>query len=225
MRMKRTRGNAVTALGVVAAGCAVFAFGVMGASGDPQLVVARWIVLTDDGPPGGRPAPVATRPAQARYFAAILNSAAAASSQVHPEVRPLPSGGDRAPQQPPAVPPGMRAKTVRMRVTAYCSCEICCGRCTGITASGRPVSANGGRFAAASDGHLLSAGAMVSVAGYNGGRPVPVIDRMAAEGPGRLDVFFRSHQKAREWGVKWMDVTVYLPAGSGSQGAASRSAG
>jgi 3D (Asp-Asp-Asp) domain-containing protein len=41
---------------------------------------------------------------------------------------------------------------------------------------------------------------------------VPVIDRMADLGGNRLDVFFRSHQKAKEWGVKWMDVTVYLPA-------------
>jgi 3D (Asp-Asp-Asp) domain-containing protein len=128
--------------------------------------------------------------------------------------RPRSVAAGKSSLQPPA-PPGMRAKTVRMRVTAYCPCAICCGRATGITASGLRVSANGGKFAATGDEGLLPMGSMVSLPGYNGGRPVPVIDRMADEDEPRLDIYFRSHQVALEWGVKWMDVTVYVPVKAG----------
>ena len=42
---------------------------------------------------------------------------------------------------------------VRMRVTGYCACSKCCGKWSdGITASGRPVTANRGRFVAAPAG-------------------------------------------------------------------------
>ena len=107
--------------------------------------------------------------------------------------------------------PGMRSRTVRMRVTAYCPCAICCGRRTGLTASGLGVGTNGSKFAATGEAHVAPMGALVCVAGYNGGRPVPVIDRMAAGDGPRLDVFFWSHERAQEWGVRWMDVTVYTP--------------
>src|SRR4051812_3298311 len=50
----------------------------------------------------------------------------------------------------PAVVPLPHHRTVRMEVTAYCPCPICCGEgAHGITASGKLVSHNGGRFVAA----------------------------------------------------------------------------
>ncbi len=102
-----------------------------------------------------------------------------------------------------------------MRVTAYCPCAICCGRATGITASGLRVTAYGAKFAATGAEDFLPMGSLVAVAGYNGGRPVPVIDRMADTDEPRLDVYFRSHHQAQEWGVKWMQVTIYTPVHRG----------
>src|SRR4051812_6879117 len=45
---------------------------------------------------------------------------------------------------------GAKLRTMLMEVTAYCPCVRCCGpRAQGLTASGRRVSFNGGRFVAA----------------------------------------------------------------------------
>jgi 3D (Asp-Asp-Asp) domain-containing protein len=144
-----------------------------------------------------------------RGVASVLPAAAASKRAA---IRPGPVAGA---SPSPAAPAGMRARTVRMRVTAYCPCAICCGHATGITASGLHVSAHGGRFVATGDEGLLPMGSTVSVPGYGGGKLMPVIDRMGdGEGP-RLDVYFLSHQRAREWGVKYLDVTVYTPARPG----------
>ena len=96
-----------------------------------------------------------------------------------------------------------------MRVTAYCPCHRCCGRNSdGRTASGRSIYANGARFVAA-DARLLAFGTRLSVPGYYGGAPVPVLDRGGRVKGRRLDVFFLSHARARTWGVRRLDVTVY----------------
>ena len=98
-----------------------------------------------------------------------------------------------------------------MRVTAYCPCPQCCGRWSdGFTASGLPVTANGGRFVAA-DPKVLPVGSQVRVPGYNDGKPVPVLDTGSAIVGDRLDVFFPTHDEAVAWGVRWLDVD--LPAG------------
>jgi 3D (Asp-Asp-Asp) domain-containing protein len=93
----------------------------------------------------------------------------------------------------------------RMLVTAYCPCTECCGPdARGITASGRPVSANGGKFVAA-DGDLPF-GTRLVIPGYNDGQPVEVLDRGGAIKGDHLDVFFPTHEQARRWGVKWLVV-------------------
>ena len=92
-----------------------------------------------------------------------------------------------------------------MVVTAYCPCTRCCGpNAQGITASGRPVSANGGRFVAAD--RDLPFGTMLAIPGYNNGRPVEVLDRGGAIKGNRLDVFFATHHEARQWGVRRLRV-------------------
>lgn len=101
-------------------------------------------------------------------------------------------------------------RLVRMRVTAYCPCDICCGpKAMGITASGRPVAADNGRFVAADP--VLAFGTRLLVPGYNQGRPVRVLDRGGAIRGLSLDVYFDSHDRAREWGVRWLPVAI-LPA-------------
>jgi 3D (Asp-Asp-Asp) domain-containing protein len=107
-----------------------------------------------------------------------------------------------------AGPPAAKARTVRMMVTAYCACTKCCGpNAQGITASGKPVSYNQGRFVAA-DRDVLRLGQKLSIPGYHDGRAVEVLDTGSAIKGNRLDVYFPSHRRALEWGRQWLDVTV-----------------
>jgi 3D (Asp-Asp-Asp) domain-containing protein len=97
-----------------------------------------------------------------------------------------------------------------MLVTAYCPCRKCCGKyADGKTASGKSIYANGSAFVAA-DTRVLPFYTRLSIPGYKVGRPVPVLDRGGKIKGHRLDVFFRSHRKALEWGRRWVDVTVYV---------------
>ena len=93
----------------------------------------------------------------------------------------------------------------RMIVTAYCPCTECCGpNARGITASGKPVSANGGRFVAAD--RDLPFGTLLVIPGYNNGRPTEVLDRGGAIKGNRLDVYFPTHAEALQWGVRRLTV-------------------
>ena len=112
-----------------------------------------------------------------------------------------------APMPAPAAT-GAGPRVIWMEVTAYCACKKCCGpRAQGITASGRPVSHNGGRFVAA-DTRLLKFNTKLLVPGYADGAAVPVIDRGGAIKGNKLDVYFASHQEARQWGRRRIPVTV-----------------
>ena len=94
-----------------------------------------------------------------------------------------------------------------MEVTAYCPCKKCCGRgAMGLTASGRKVSYNGGRFVAADSS--LAFGTQLCIPGYNGGRAVEVADRGGAIKGNKLDVFFPTHEQAMNWGRQIVPVTI-----------------
>jgi 3D (Asp-Asp-Asp) domain-containing protein len=98
--------------------------------------------------------------------------------------------------------------SIEMEVTAYCACKKCCGpKARGVTASGRPVSHNRGRFVAA-DTRLLPFGTKLVIPGYAGGRAVEVIDRGGAIKGYKLDVYFPSHQQAKAWGRRKIMVKV-----------------
>lgn len=113
-----------------------------------------------------------------------------------------------------ALPPAtitnvVSSRFVEMEVTAYCACRDCCGpNARGITASGRHVSYNNGRFVAA-DTSVLPFGTRVSIPGYNGGEAVEVIDRGGAIKGNKLDVYFDDHETARHWGRQTILVEVY----------------
>lgn len=95
---------------------------------------------------------------------------------------------------------------IRMRVTAYCWCSKCCGKHSdGITASGHQIRLRD-TFVAADKMH--SFGTEMIVPGYNNSQPVKVLDRGRVIRGNRLDIFFNSHQKALEWGVKYLPVKV-----------------
>jgi len=101
-----------------------------------------------------------------------------------------------------------KSHTLRMLVTAYCPCKICCGEnAKGITASGKSVTHDNGRFVAA-DTHLLPFGTRLSIPGYHDGYAVEVVDRGGAIKGKHIDVFYPTHKQAREWGTRYVDVTI-----------------
>jgi 3D (Asp-Asp-Asp) domain-containing protein len=100
------------------------------------------------------------------------------------------------------------AKTIR--VSAYCPCEICCGKwADGQTASGYWIQP-GDRFVAAPK--HIPFGTKFIVPGYNNDKPVEIKDRGGAITVGRLDIFFgdadgiSGHQRALNWGVQYLVV-------------------
>ncbi len=108
----------------------------------------------------------------------------------------------------PIEPVVTRQRVVWMEVTAYCPCTRCCGpQARGVTASGKPVSYNQGAFVAA-DTRLLPFGTRLNIPGYSGNATVEVIDRGGAIKGNKLDVYYPTHQQAREWGRQWLPVTI-----------------
>jgi len=99
-----------------------------------------------------------------------------------------------------------RIQEYEMRITAYCPCRRCCGRSADRkTASGHKIR-RGDAFVAADRNYPF--GTEMIVPGYNSSEPVKVLDRGSAIYGNRLDVFFDSHQRAIEWGVKYLPVKV-----------------
>lgn len=101
------------------------------------------------------------------------------------------------------------ARTMTMIVTAYSPDERSCGdSADGITASLHHVQTNDHRLVAA-DRRVLPLGSMLTVPGYDGGAIVPVLDVGGAIKGRRLDVLFPTHEQARRWGVRRVNVTVW----------------
>ncbi len=94
--------------------------------------------------------------------------------------------------------------TILMNVSGFCKCSICCkGFADGYTASGAPAE---GYFVAAPPNYPF--GTEMVVPGYNNGQPVKVLDRGGAIKENHLDVFFKTHQEALNWGRKYLKVEV-----------------
>jgi len=97
----------------------------------------------------------------------------------------------------------------RMKVTAYCPCENCCGKyADGLTAIGRNAKTTLG---VAADPKLLSYGTKLNIPGI-GVREVDdtggAMRQSAKKGIYHIDVRFHNHQEALDFGVKWLDVKV-----------------
>lgn len=102
-----------------------------------------------------------------------------------------------------AVKPKMYYEEMNMRVTAYCPCEQCCGRYSdGITATGNDAYQKG----VAVDPSVIPYGSAIDIPGYGA---VEADDCGAAIKKNRLDVRFKTHQEALNWGVKYLTVRVY----------------
>ena len=86
------------------------------------------------------------------------------------------------------------------KVTAYCACSKCCGKSTGITASGTRATA--GRTVAASS--KFAFGTKLNI----GGHVYTVEDRGGAIKGNRIDIYVNSHSAALQWGVRYLPVSV-----------------
>jgi len=105
--------------------------------------------------------------------------------------------------------PVRAVKTITMVVTAYSPDAQSCGiHADGITASGYSVWTNGMKLVAA-DTNVLPFGSLITIPGYDNGDVVPVLDRGGAIKGNRLDVLYPTHERALQWGVQEMEVTVW----------------
>ncbi|MDD3094705.1 MAG: 3D domain-containing protein [Candidatus Neomarinimicrobiota bacterium] len=115
-------------------------------------------------------------------------------------------------------------KIVTMQVTAYCSCEKCCGwklnpngesvyaygphkgkrKVVGMTASG--TKAVPGTIAA--DISIYPLGTIMYIEGYGYGRVEDVGSKITQQ---HIDLFFKDHATAMNWGNRRMKVKVWLP--------------
>ena len=86
------------------------------------------------------------------------------------------------------------------KITAYCSCAKCCGKTTGITASGTRATA--GRTIAAPA--KFAFGTKLSL----NGKVYTVEDRGGAISGNRIDLYVSSHAEALAWGVRYLPVSV-----------------
>jgi 3D (Asp-Asp-Asp) domain-containing protein len=92
------------------------------------------------------------------------------------------------------------------RVTAYCTCPLCCGKYSdGITASGHRIRP-GDKLVAAPKEYPFGTGMFIP--GYSD-TVVIVEDRGGAIKGNKLDVLFPTHKEALEWGVRFVEVRIY----------------
>jgi len=103
-----------------------------------------------------------------------------------------------------------KVKSVKALVTAYCPCSKCCGSSAdGKTSTGRDAHRHSGVAVAP---RAIPYGCIVRIAGVGyrladdtGG----AMRRSWRKGTYHLDLRFRTHSEALEWGRKWMKVNIY----------------
>jgi len=120
-------------------------------------------------------------------------------------------------------PRGVKPKVATLLTTGYCKCGKCCSwkrnwllrpvyatgplkgkvKKVGVTASG--TKARKGTIAA--DTRIFPFGTILYIEGYGYGR---VEDRGGAIKGNHIDLYFRTHQQALEWGKKTKRVKVWL---------------
>jgi 3D (Asp-Asp-Asp) domain-containing protein len=93
--------------------------------------------------------------------------------------------------------------TRRMNISAYCPCQRCCGKYSdGVTATGKDAYSKG----VAVDPKVIPLGTKIHIPGYG---TVEADDVGGAIKGDRLDVRFKTHQEALEWGRQFKEVTIF----------------
>lgn len=91
-----------------------------------------------------------------------------------------------------------------MNISAYCPCELCCGKyADGVTATGKNAYTKG----VAVDPNVIPLGTKIYIPGYG---TVVADDVGGAIKGDKLDVRFPTHREALEWGRKHKEVTIFL---------------
>lgn len=100
--------------------------------------------------------------------------------------------------------------TTTLNTSAYCSCEICCGKTDGKTASGKMATA----WHTVAAGKDYPIGTIIYIPALadkpNGGWFV-VEDRGGAISNEKLDVFFNTHEEAIKFGRRSLEAYIYIP--------------
>lgn len=87
------------------------------------------------------------------------------------------------------------------KLTAYCACSRCCGKCDGITATG--VKATAGRTIAV-DPSKIPYGTEVIINGHT----YIAEDCGGAIKGNKIDIFFNSHAEALRFGIQYAEIFV-----------------
>ncbi len=126
--------------------------------------------------------------------------------------------GDSGELPKPVTPPPDGHAWVRVLTTGYCPCAICCGAdADGITSRGRSVRQF--PYGIASDPKLVTPWLTLDIPGYGHARVDDTGGAMrqsAKQGVVQLDLRFKTHQQARNWGRRWL--WIAMPAGARASG-------
>lgn len=101
-----------------------------------------------------------------------------------------------------------KSKRIKVTATAYCPCSICCGKyADGRTATNRDAYLPG----AAVDPDVIPLGSRLDIPGYtrNDGVWIRADDVGGAIKGNKIDVRFKTHKEAKEWGVKTITIRVW----------------
>lgn len=97
---------------------------------------------------------------------------------------------------------------VKLNTSAYCACEICCGKTDGITASGRKAKP----WHTVAAGRKYPIGTIIyipALANMPNNGWFEVEDRGGAISDEKLDIYFESHEEAIKYGRKTLEAYIY----------------
>lgn len=108
--------------------------------------------------------------------------------------------------------PVLANRVIRMKVTAYCLCKICCGKWADFSERKTSIGDNARKYdGVAADPNLLPYRTRLEIPGLG----VKEVDdtgggmrQSAKKGIYHIDVRMPSHEAALRWGIRWLDVVV-----------------
>ena len=103
---------------------------------------------------------------------------------------------------------GITPTITTLNTSAYCSCEMCCGKSDGITASGEKATA----WYTVAAGRQYAIGTMIYIPALENAPNegwFKVEDRGGAISDDKLDIFFSSHSEALAYGRKDLECYIY----------------